>query len=178
MKLVRQLLFLTILGAMIISMGLLTGGCSSDSDSTAKKPATEAEKRAEIQNILTETITRWRYGDKSSQYENEFPYLRLRVTYGEYLDLPNIKGVRADSIMALTLKDITFFDDDSAKADVRAMMVTSTNDTAYYTFTSPFYYYEGRWIRPTLSGREGQEKFNELRRKADSAAKAEQYETW
>ena len=178
MKLVRQLLFLTILGAMILSMGLLTGGCSSDSDSTAKKPATEAEMRAEIQSTLTEIITRWRYGDKSSQYENEFPYLRARMSYSEYINAPNIKGVRADSIMALRLKDIQFFDNDSAMADVEAMMVSSTYDTTYFTFASPFYYYEGRWIRPTLTGRAAQEEFNELRRKADSAAKAEQYETW
>lgn len=166
---------------LVLCLAGLFAGCSSDepAEQTTPDPASlsDSAKIAMMQATMTEAITRWRYGDKSVLYENEFPYMRQRLTYDEYLQVPQIANVRADTIMALNILDADILED-SAWVDVEVIIVNSLGDTNKLYDRYPMYYYADRWIRPTLSGWHQQMEFDDIRRRADSAAQAEQDEEW
>ena len=162
----------------------LIASCSGDGDNdrsadTAQGVDTLSQTSGDstdiqlIQAMFDEARTRWHYGDKAVLYDMEFEYLRQKHTFDEYLEFQQIKYLEADTLYALTVKDVEFFDRDSATATVEAMFIGPTDDTSYFTDLYRVYYYGGRWIHPTASVIEQQLEFENIRRIADSAAAAE-----
>ena len=173
---VRRLLIL--LSCLVLTaLVIVAGGCSPDSDNAeATKGLTEQDHIDAIQAGLTEVITRWRYGDKSGLYENEFPYLRARWTFEEYLSQPHIAKSNASSIYALNVENVKFYGLDSARVSIEAIQIGPRGDTTRLHDEYPSFYYEGRWIRPTISNLGSQLEFEKLVEQADSAAQAEEEE--
>lgn len=158
--------------------GLLTmWGCSSEKGSDGAGRSFDDDRR-EIAATVAETAIRWHYGDKTILFEQEFEYAQIEHTYDSYLELPKIKRMEADTVHAFVVKDVKFFNRDSAHVSVEVVFVGPTMDTTYFPQTWTMYYHRGRWIRPSMSGPNTQREFEERRRKADSAAAAEEKEEW
>ena len=147
-------------------------GCSSDESSTPKTPDRQADIQ-QIKNVLNETVDRLRYGDKTVLYEQEFDYVKKGLTYDDYLERNEIKRMNVDTVAAFVVKDATFPGGDSALVNVDVVFVGPLGDTTHFPQTWHMHYYDGRWIRPTLSTRQGQDYWAERRRVADSAAETE-----
>ena len=111
-------------------------------------------------------------------FEQEFECIQVEYTYDEYLEIGKIKGMESDTVHAFTVNDVQFFDRDSALVSVDVVFVGPAGDTTFYPQEWTMYYHRGHWIRPTLSTPEEQLRFEERRRKADSAARAEEDEVW
>jgi hypothetical protein len=137
-----------------------------------------AEDRREIEAVLEETATRWHYGDKAILYEQEFECLQVEYTFDKYLENDRIKEMESDTVSAFNVKDVRFFDRDSALVSVDVVFVGPAGDTTLHPQEWKMYYHRGHWIRPTLSSLGEQLRFEERRRKADSAAEAEENEVW
>lgn len=166
------------LRSAILVLVLCIAGCSSESDSESQAPQGLEADRLEITATLEETAVRWRYGDKAILYEQEFEYVRDEKNYDEYLEVDRIKRMESDTVVAFAVKDIQFFDRDSAYVKVDVVFVGLTGDTTRLPQNWTMYYHQGRWIKPTLSGVKGQLEFEDRVRRADSAAAAEEDEDW
>lgn len=168
----------SILYTVLFLMTVLLAACSSDQaekTETAETNLTQAEAdSAAIQATLTEIITRWRYGDKSALYEQEFDYFRLENSYDKYLEFDDVKKMNADSAYAFNVKGVKFFDRDSAAVDVEVVFKGATGNLSYDYDTYRMYYNNGRWVRPSFSVPQFQREFEEARRIADSAAAADE----
>lgn len=164
--------------ALILSVAVWFLGCSSEKGQTGGQSVSPADDRREIEATLEETATRWRYGDKVILYEQEFECLQVEDSFDEYLESDQIRQMSSDTVRAFNVKDVRFFDRDSALVSVDVVFVGPTGDTTLYPQEWTMFYHRGRWIRPTLSTPEEQLRFEERRRKADSAAKAEENEVW
>ena len=151
--------------------------CSSDSEQTRERWSPE-ESRREIATTLEETATRWHYGDKAILYEQEFEYIQVEYTYDKYLEIDQIKNMVSDTVNAFVVKDVRFFEGDSARVQVDVVFVGPAGVETVYPQEWTMFYHRGRWIRPSLSHPTGQIEFEERRRKADSAARAEENEVW
>ena len=158
--------------AALIVIALLWSGCSSEK-TASKSSGGRADDAQQIRDALNETLERWRYGDKSGLFDQEFDYVRKNFSYDRYLENERIKRMEADTVRAFEVTDIQFFDGDSAHVKVDVVFVGPTGDTTRLPQSWPMYYYQDRWIRPTLSSRVGQDTWDERRRVADSAASAE-----
>jgi len=167
-----------ILKGLVLSLWSLLVGCSSDESQSGGAARTYEDDRREIEGTLDETATRWRYGDKAILYEQEFEFVRIEYTYDEYLEIDRIKRMESDTVRAFRVKDVKFFDRDSAQVSVDVVFVGPTKDTTRLPQEWTMYYHKGRWIRPTMSTPAGQAEFEERKRKADSAAAAEEDEEW
>ncbi len=159
--------------AVLVQLALILAGCSSDSKKETGDKASQIDDAAQIQEALTEVITRWHYGDKSALYDNEFEYLQLEYSFDDYLELKHIRPMEADTVRAVRVHDIQFFGRDSADADVEIVFVGPSGDTSCISDVYRLYHFRDRWIRPTLSTAELQQEFDDIRREADSAAEAE-----
>jgi len=123
-------------------------------DTDTGTPAKDADRvmsadEREINAVLQEIFWRVKANDNSALYDNEFAYLRKKITLDEYL-----KGVRfrrtrkpnSDSIIVLTL--------DSAKVTgdtaVAYLTLTAQGDSAAHFIKSQQYLFreDGRWIKP------------------------------
>lgn len=169
--------------ARIAFMGALIvlAGCSSRDDKSGKSGNADSiaqNDRREIEATLQETAERWRYGDKAVLYDQEFEYAQVEFNYDQYLEVPKIKRMESDTVRAFDVKDVKFYDRDSAHVAVDVVFVGPAGDTTHMPQQWTMFYHRGRWIRPSLSTPEGQKEFEERRRKADSAAAAEENEKW
>lgn len=164
--------------ALGLSAAVWLIGCSSENGKSGGKSVSPADDRREIETTLDETATRWRYGDKAILYEQEFEYEQVEYTFDKYLEIEKIKRMESDTVRAFAVKNVKFFDRDSAHVSVDVVFVGPKGDTTRYPQKWTMYYHRGRWIRPTMSTLAGQVRFEERRRKADSAAKAEENEVW
>lgn len=166
-----------LIGICLFLAGLFWA-CGSDEGEEASSgdERTYADDRAEIEATLEETAHRWRYGDKAILYEQEFEYYRIENTYDDYLEIDRIKRMESDTVETFKVRDIKFYDRDSALVSVDVVFVGPTGDTTHYYQDWLMHYHRGRWIRPTMSNYISQESFEEIRRKADSAAQAEEEE--
>jgi len=169
--------------AKIALMGsfVVLAGCSSregKSGESGNVDSTFQKDRSDIQATLLETAERWRYGDKAVLYDQEFEYAQVQFNYDQYLEIPKIKRIESDTVRAFNVKDVKFFDRDSAHVAVDVVFVGPTADTTHMPQEWTMFYHRGRWIRPTMSTPEGQREFEERRRVADSAAAAEENEKW
>ncbi|RKX25486.1 MAG: hypothetical protein DRP45_05795 [Candidatus Zixiibacteriota bacterium] len=164
-------------------MILLIWGCSSDDaqteavDQDNQVSQAQANERQndidEIQEMLTEAITRWRHGDVSVLYDLEFEYFRYETSFDEYVELNQVKYANADTVISITVKDVVFFEQDSADAAVQIMFIGPSWDTTYQHDSYRVYYENDRWIRPYVSHPTLAARFKENRLRADSAAAAE-----
>jgi len=157
----------------LISIAAGWSGCSSDQPAK-NVTGDRTSDIQQIKDVLEETAVRWRYGDKSVLFEQEFQYLKDGFTYDRYLEDDKIKRMESDTVRAFVVKDVRFLDGDSAMVDVDVVFVGPVGDTTRLAQTWPMHYYQGRWIRPTLTNRAGQDQWDERRREADSAAAAEE----
>ena len=163
---------------LLIVLVAIALGCSGDTDqaddtvgeSTSVQDSSDVEL---IQAMFTEVAVRWHHGDKAGLYDLEFEYLQDKYTYDEYLDFRQIQYLEADTLEALTVKDVEFFRRDSATVTAEAVFIGPTGDTSYMTDQYRVYLHRGRWIRPTTGSIDLQMEYEELRRVADSAAEAE-----
>ena len=96
------------------------------------------------------------------------------MSYDEYLTVKQIKVMESDTVEDFLVKEVKFMDGDSARVDVDVMFIGPSLETTYYAQTWTMHNHEGRWIRPTLSSRKGQDEWEARRRAADSAAAAEE----
>lgn len=163
--------------AGLLFLGLIAG-CESESEPGDDPQSTIEADRQEIISTLEETAGRWRYGDKAVLYEQEFEYLRVENTYDEYLEIDRIKRMESDTVVAFDVKAVRFFERDSALVTLDVVFVGPTADTTRKPQEWMMFYHQGNWIRPTLSGLQSQIRFEERVRLADSAAAAEEDETW
>jgi len=168
----------TIFCAVLFSMTVLLAACSSDkAEKTEPSGASLTQEESDslaIQATLTEIITRWRYGDKSALYEQEFDYFRFENTYDEYLEFDQVKKMNADSAWAINVKGVNYFDRDSAAVDVEVIFRGPTGNLSYDYDTYKMYFNDNRWVRPSFSVPQFQKEFEEARRIADSAAAADE----
>lgn len=161
--------------AAMIAVAALWAGCSSDDETATRR--TDANRDADeqqIRAILHKTARRWHYADVAVLYEQEFEYLLNDMTYDEYIDHQKIKNLEADTVEDFVVKDIEFFEGDSAHVAVDVVFVGPTGDTTRLPQSWTMFLHRGRWIRPSLSGPQGQANWENLRREADSAAAAEE----
>ena len=174
--LARNLMF----GLAIILIWIVVGCGTNDDKTSSDRPAdsTYAQDREEIRSRLEETAKRWRYGDKAALYEMEFEYYQVEFTYDDYLEVDRVKRMESDTVENFEVKDIKFYDRDSATVSVEVVFVGVLGDTTRYPQDWQMYYHMGRWIRPTMSNHSAQVVCEEVRRKADSAAEAEENEVW
>ena len=157
---------------MVLIFGLAS--CSTESQQSGEDIPTLESDRREIQETLTEIAVRWSYGDKVVLYEQEFEYIQVEHTYDSYLEIERIKRMESDTVVAFEVKDIEFFERDSALVAVDVVFVGPTEDTTRLAQQWMMYYHLGKWIRPTLSSIKYQLDFEDRRRQADSAAAAEE----
>lgn len=169
-----------ILRNLLILIGLFVFlmSCQSDKSDKSEQTGIAVEEGHEkdiedIQAMLTEAITRWRYGDKAVLYENEFEYLRYEMTFDEYLKNRVVEIAEADTVVALNVISAIFYDHDSADCDVEIVFRGPAEIETYDTQMYRQYHSSGRWIRPYISRPEKQREFEKNKRIADSAAEAE-----
>lgn len=163
-----------VLIALVLALLMALAACSSDTEEPEDAPSIMERDRLEIETSLAEIAGRWRYGDKAVLYENEFEYLQSEHTYDAYLEIARIKRMESDTVVAFQVKDVKFFDRDSAKATIDVVFVGPSLDTTRMPQLWTLFYHQDKWIRPTLSTLENQLVFEERRRKADSAAAVEE----
>ena len=163
---------------LILFLAAVLIGCSSDKEEAAGRGVSPADDRREIEATLDETASRWRYGDKVVLYEQEFEYVQVEHTFDKYLEIDRIKRMESDTVRAFAVKNVRFFDRDSALVSVDVVFVGPAGDTTRLPQEWTMFYHRGHWMRPTLSSFQGQKQFEERRRKADSAAEAEKDEVW
>lgn len=163
------------LGKLVLAMGILLvlaglAGCGDSQNSSA--PSSKLTDEQQIQNVLTEIITRWHYHDKAGLYDNEFPYVRTRFTFDAYLNTKEMQ-LDADTVKGINLLKAHIFDKDSALADVEVVFEGPTGKISTMKDTYRLYWVGNRWIRPTLGLFEAEQEYEQIRRAADSAAAAE-----
>ncbi len=163
---------------VLLALAAVMVGCSSEQaeqDAPVETNLTVRETDSlAIQASLTEIITRWRHGDKSALYEQEFDYLRFEYSYDEFLEFEHVKDMNADSAYAFNVKGLKFFDRDSADVKVEVVFKGVTGNLTYDYDTYKMYRSHDRWVRPSFSAPQMQAEFEEARRIADSAAAAEE----
>ncbi len=152
-------------------------GCGGDkketntrSDTTTGGVVTDS---AQIQQVLDETLARWKRRDMAVLYDQEFEYFQDKISFDEYLQQEMIRKIEADSVVSLTAKKVTLFSRDSARVSIDAYLVGVTGTEYHYPDEFTMYFHRGRWIRPTMAIPAQQWQYDSLKRVADSAAEAE-----
>lgn len=161
---------------LVAAAGLVIAiaGCGgSDSTST---PATPQDDRALIQESLTEVITRWHNRDKAGLYDNEFDYLRERMTFDRYLQTDEMK-LDADTVIGIEVKDLHLFGRDSADVAVEIIFEGPKKIQTRMRDAFRMFYYHDRWIRPTLSNSDAQTEYEKMKKAYEEAAEAEAKES-
>jgi hypothetical protein len=159
------------IGTMILIMAAIAG-CGQKG--TSDKPTGNGKSdREQMQETLNEVVARWHAGDKAVLYDNEFGYTQGRINFDQYLKIDRL-ALDADTVKAMNILDVEMFGGDSARAQVEVIFEGPTGKISRRTDSYVMYHYQGRWIRPTLGGAEGQRQWDSLKRVADSAAEAEE----
>lgn len=167
----------------IALLTLLLLGCGENKETTQKietvdqNPSTPEEKEKLFEDILNLTMDRLRYKDKSYIYELEFPYYREENTFDEFLKNGKIRGAKADTLEFVDIVELIMYEPDSAVAYVEVHFKGPTGkETILKGDSLTFYWYGGKWVRPTVSTYDAQRQLDDIRRTADSAAQAEEEE--
>jgi len=167
----------------IVLLTLLVLGCGDNNETTQKvetvdqNPATPEGKEKLFEDILNETMDRLRYRDKSYIYELEFPYYREENTFDKFLENGKIRQAKADTLEFVDIVELIMYEPDSAVAYVEVHFKGPTGkETILKGDSLTFYWYGGRWIRPTVSTYDAQRQLDEIRQRADSSAQAEEEE--
>ena len=164
-------------------MILLVLGCGENKETTEKvgsavqNPTTPEGKEKLFEDILNLAMDRLRYKDKSYLYELEFPYYREENTFDKFLEHGKIRGAQADTLEFVDIVKLNMYEPDSAVALVEVHFKGPTGEETIFKGDSlTFYWYAGKWIRPTVSTYDAQRQFDDIRQRADSAAQAEEEE--
>jgi hypothetical protein len=147
---------------------VVIAGCGKNGSS----PSSSMSTKDQIQASLTETITRWHYGDKGGLYDNEFQYIKDRFNFDEYLKFGEL-GLDADTVDGITVEKVNMLGQDTAIVDVDVIFKGPTGKISHMKDRYPMFLQQGRWIRPTLGMVPQQIEYEKSRRAADSAADAE-----
>jgi len=164
---------------VLLVLFVMTCGCSSNSgkngdtisDTVSIAAMTEDDK---IEAIMNEAMDRLRYKDKSFLYENEFAYYREKFTFDDYLKERKIASAQADTLEYINVISVTYFGQDSAKADVEVHFKgPSGKETVLQEIGVPLYWHEGKWIKPTVSNVIAQHEYDEIIERAKAASESE-----
>jgi len=132
-----------------------------------------AQDWAEIMAMVDDVITRLSYKDRSGLYENEFPYLRAQEKFDNYIKRGEVVWANTDSLDYIEIKNITFFNRDSALVEAVFHNINENPKEPAATMPLMAYYWDGRWIRPYVSTINHQLEYDELIRQADEDSKDE-----
>ncbi|MBK7143076.1 MAG: hypothetical protein IPH75_13465 [bacterium] len=159
-------------------LGLLVifAGCSGTDTGDSTQPVSEQDDRAAIQASLSETITRWHHQDKAGLYDNEFDYLKERMTFDAYLETKEMR-MDADTVMGIEVKDCIFYGRDSADVAVEILFEGPKKIKSRMRDSFRLYYYKDKWIRPTLSSIDAQFEYDKMKKSYEEAVKAEEEES-
>lgn len=148
-------------------------------DTNAGTPANAADRvmsedEREINAVLQEIFWRVKANDNSAFYENEFSYLRKKITLDEYLTgvrFRQTKKPNSDSITVLTLDSATVTGD-TARA---YLTLTVEGDTGTYSMPSMqrLFRENGRWIKPISTNFRDNNDFYRRIRQYEEDAKRE-----
>ncbi len=162
---------------------LLVLGCGENKETTKKiesadqNPATPEGKEKLFEDIINLAMDYLRYSDKSYLYELEFPYYREENTFDKFLEHGKIRGAEADTLEFVDIVKLNMYEPDSAVAHVEVHFKGPTGEETIFKGDSlTFYWYGGKWVRPTVSTYDAQRQLDEIRQRADSAAQAEEDE--
>jgi hypothetical protein len=175
MKDFRLVLFL-----VVLTTGGFLFGCGSEEAGETERTAVPDEeaqvgedgsgKSADwlaVEAMVDEVITRLRYQDKSGLYENEFQYLRDEENFDEYLRHGEVTWANANDLDSVEVRDITFFDRDSAWVEAVFHVRTADGKPEKSPQMLYAYYHQGRWIKPYMSDSKRQYDYEERIRQAD-----------
>jgi len=177
MKARPKALLLLFLGVLAAGFGAC--GKKSDSGTTGQDTTTVSNVQGEpsgeevIAEMLNDVITRLHYGDKSGLYENEFEYFTDEYNFDDYLKMDQTRYAQADTITFVEVRNVEFFDKDSALVAVTVHFEGPTGKKSYFRDKIVVYYHKGRWIKPTVSVIDQQLIYEDKIKVADSAAAAE-----
>jgi hypothetical protein len=172
---------------MIVS---LLGACSSEKEKTADtttagSPDTtgrsftgeRADDKAEIQALWDELLVRVHEDDYGILYDNEFPYLRDKYTYDDYLRFDQLKSFDFDTVKAINIVEFTFVGEDTCDIMLEAVFRNAPPGQDRAQNKARVYRRDGHWIKPTISGvgngLQLQRQFERTVFEAESAAAAE-----
>jgi len=165
---------------LLFSLGVFVV-CNSNKEQSAEgvATATASDQRSDsaiIESTFKEVMTRWSYRDMAALYDMEFEYVQDKFTYDDYLKQPEIKGTAIDSFYDFKVKSVKKFGDDSALVDNIIILKGPSGKISEYPQQVMMYHYKGRWIKPFIGVAAFQRQYEEMIRKADSAAAAEEAE--
>lgn len=178
------------LSFLIVLLAGLLGACSSEKEKVADatvsdKPDTtgrtfsgeRAEDKAEIQAVWDELLARVHEDDYGVLYDNEFPYLRDKYTYDDYLRFDQLKAFDFDTVKQINVVDFAFLGDDTCDVLVEAVFRNAPPGQDRARNKARMYRTEGHWLKPTISGVANglqlQQQFERSVFEAESAAAAE-----
>ncbi|MEZ5360388.1 MAG: hypothetical protein R3F48_16350 [Candidatus Zixiibacteriota bacterium] len=140
---------------IVILVGCLLavlGGCET------QKPLSPEQEL--IMSKCENLFLRVKVGDYAVIYENEFPYLREKIDFEEFMDDPYLKSYNPDTLVAVELDSVTVWDD---TAYVH-MKLEYIHPDSTYTSTSinlRYWYIDDEWIKPSRSDYKNQLLFEE-----------------
>lgn len=165
---------------LVLAIGLLVvccnGGDQSDQQLTSVDQDTTLTDSARIERTIKGVMQRWNYRDFAALYDMEFEYVKDKYTYDDYLKQPRIKNAIVDTFYDYKVTGLKMFDHDSALVDNIVSFKGPSGKISEIRGKDMVYYYKGRWVRPTLGVASLQWQYEEMIRKADSAAAAEEAE--
>lgn len=156
-----------------LMIGILIGCSGGDNTGTADKPVAEVDDRALVQQSLTEVITRWRYKDKAGLYDNEFPYLREKMSFDEYLQTKDMR-MDADTVLGIEVKEYIFHGRDSVDVAVEVIFEGPKKIKTRMRDAYRMFFWDGKWIRPTLSNIDSQKEWEKMKKAYEEAVKEEE----
>ena len=160
-------------------------GCSGDSQNDADINIEAPDTTSTIVNnelltaedsitqALSEPWERSLYNDNSGFYENEFSYLTDETMFDEYLTYGQISYKMENEVIGVEVVNIYYFLPDSAMVDVSVTLRSPKGEEKKFTEYLPIYYFEGRWIKPTVSVIKNQISYDDRIQKAIDAAEEE-----
>lgn len=156
-------------------------GCSEDPKEAVQKDSPSNDNIAQPQNelltikdtiyqMLNEPWERAKYSDNSGYYENEFSYVTDETSLDDYITWGQITYKEPYDILEIQVGNIAFYRPDSARVDIGVLKKDSTGKEWVDDYTIPIYYFEGRWIKPTVAIYPNQKKYEDRIRQAIEAA--------
>ena len=106
-------------------------------------------------------------------YDLEFPYLREETDFDTYLKLRSIEFAQMDSLDHLEVNSFEYFGEDSVAVTVAYVFNSLSGEQTQLPDRLMIYRYNDSWVKPTASSLKKQMEFDDLVRRADSAAAAE-----
>ncbi len=169
----------SLIASVLLTLFLLSCGDNEKTpdktDVITQNPATPEGKEKLFEDIVNESIQRLKYRDRSFHYEMEFPYYRDEHTYDDYLASAGVPYSQVDTMEFVDILSLESFEPDSIVALINSHFKGPRGlETVVKGGKLTFYWHDGRWVKPTFSSYTEQHQNDEIRRQADSAARAEE----